>query len=597
MVERAEMASGPGPTPFSGASEAKPERCGTAQSPREWLKQFERRKGRPLRVLHIGNIANNAYNNAKIQRQVGIAADVLNFGYYHTISCPEWEDAQHSGTFKDDMFPDWWAVDLKGYQRPRWFAQGPLDISIRYLLAWTASAPVTAFLWRWMTFERWLLCRRSWGQKLCYFGILTCTRRAVHLGAPANALLMCRAGQVLGWLAEGTLLRKLAVARKLGFWSRYLRRHGRTATGVFSAKRRTQALERLMRSHTAQVNELLSRHGREDRLEKLQSFYDQWYHPYFWRLLKRYDVVQCYSTYTAMPFMIGYRPYLAYEHGTIRSIPFDETDEGRMCLVSYGAAEAVLITNFDTVPSADKMRIEPARRVHLPHAFDDRKLIDFARAHPELKPPAGGVTRFIMPSRQHWVDPHPTWAKGNDRVFEALRIVRASSRRCMLQAIAWGRDVQASKSLIEKLDVGDMVVWSPMMPKHQLWSAYLRSHAVIDQFVMKGFSGVIFEAMTLGCRVITAIDVPLATEFFGEPPPLYNCGTSEEIATAMIRVIDDAEDLGGDGLRNSAWSTRHHSTKRIVDLQLELYRRMLEGQKAIGIDHPRPVHTNSAAQS
>jgi len=29
------------------------------------------RLGRPLRVLHIGNIANNAYNNARIQRQYG----------------------------------------------------------------------------------------------------------------------------------------------------------------------------------------------------------------------------------------------------------------------------------------------------------------------------------------------------------------------------------------------------------------------------------------------------------------------------------------------------------------------------------------------
>ena len=33
---------------------------------------FQRRMGRPLRVLHIGNIANNAYNNARIQRQLGI---------------------------------------------------------------------------------------------------------------------------------------------------------------------------------------------------------------------------------------------------------------------------------------------------------------------------------------------------------------------------------------------------------------------------------------------------------------------------------------------------------------------------------------------
>ena len=33
-----------------------------------WLEDWQRRKGRRLRVLHIGNIANNAYLNASFLR-------------------------------------------------------------------------------------------------------------------------------------------------------------------------------------------------------------------------------------------------------------------------------------------------------------------------------------------------------------------------------------------------------------------------------------------------------------------------------------------------------------------------------------------------
>ena len=33
-----------------------------------WLASFKAAKGRAPRVLHIGNIANNAYNNAKLMR-------------------------------------------------------------------------------------------------------------------------------------------------------------------------------------------------------------------------------------------------------------------------------------------------------------------------------------------------------------------------------------------------------------------------------------------------------------------------------------------------------------------------------------------------
>jgi len=69
----------------------------------DWLREFQRREGRPLRVLHIGNIANNAYINAKIQRRLGIDADVCCYDYYHVMGCPEWEDADFTGDVGDQF--------------------------------------------------------------------------------------------------------------------------------------------------------------------------------------------------------------------------------------------------------------------------------------------------------------------------------------------------------------------------------------------------------------------------------------------------------------------------------------------------------------
>jgi hypothetical protein len=56
-----------------------------------WLGEFREKAGRPLKVLHIGNIANNAYNNAKIQRKYGIEADVLCYDC-HIMARPEDRD-------------------------------------------------------------------------------------------------------------------------------------------------------------------------------------------------------------------------------------------------------------------------------------------------------------------------------------------------------------------------------------------------------------------------------------------------------------------------------------------------------------------------
>ena len=47
---------------------------------------------RPLRVLHVGNVANNGYLNAKLLRRAGVEADAL-CDEWHMISQPEWEDA------------------------------------------------------------------------------------------------------------------------------------------------------------------------------------------------------------------------------------------------------------------------------------------------------------------------------------------------------------------------------------------------------------------------------------------------------------------------------------------------------------------------
>ena len=116
---------------------------------KQWLDAFRAEHGRPPRVLHVGNIANNAYNNAKLLREAGLDCDVLCHDYYHIMGCPEWEDADFDGPVGDHFRPQWKDLDLHGYRRPAWFAQGPLWSSLRYLIvrregrAWRAK-----FFWR-----------------------------------------------------------------------------------------------------------------------------------------------------------------------------------------------------------------------------------------------------------------------------------------------------------------------------------------------------------------------------------------------------------------------------------------------------------------
>ncbi|MDP1878055.1 MAG: glycosyltransferase [Actinomycetota bacterium] len=79
---------------------------------------------RPLRVLHVGNIANNAYLLAKAQREVGIDALVASPHFTHVMGFPEWEEASFSiagdqhfrGPITDVPFtsPDWFLAGSWG---------------------------------------------------------------------------------------------------------------------------------------------------------------------------------------------------------------------------------------------------------------------------------------------------------------------------------------------------------------------------------------------------------------------------------------------------------------------------------------------------
>ena len=107
--------------------------------------------------MHIGNIANNAYNNALIQRRYGIAADTICYDYYHVMGCPEWEAATFSKV-TDNFFPDWWATELGGWQRPDWFVQGPLTICLGYLRARNAGDnDASRFFWKLLQAKYWEL--------------------------------------------------------------------------------------------------------------------------------------------------------------------------------------------------------------------------------------------------------------------------------------------------------------------------------------------------------------------------------------------------------------------------------------------------------
>jgi glycosyltransferase involved in cell wall biosynthesis len=571
----------------------------------DFLAEFVARKGRPLRVLHIGNIGNNSYNNAKLQRAVGIDADVLCYDYYHVMGCPEWEDASIEGEIEDTFLPTWWKLDLQGFERPRWFVQGAQLTCLEYLLARHRGLP-SQRLWQELSVENRTAqparfvppvvqrrSRRKFGHFLIHetaiveraWGFLLRNLpgdrwgRASVRGALLGLTLTFVATVRLVLLPVLTLKRMNRLSKAKKDRLNHLSSSGDSATS--SPRKDDDFAPPYLDHRVEQLNGALV--GKAEALlpSDLAQFVGNLV---LWnQVLSHYDVIQGYSIDGVYPLVLR-RPYIAHEHGTLRDLPFEDSPLGRICAAVYALADRVFVTNTDVLPSADRLGIAESRVVKLPHPFNASKPREFVSRHPRSDAPEHSdvepVPFFVAPARQHWTRSDDSMSKGNDQVFRAVQTLHEEGFEFRVLCIEWGEDLEASKQLIAELGCERFVSWRPPMRKQELWTAYDRCVAVLDQFILPAMGGVTFEALALGKRTISRIDESVLSSFFGQAPPVMNAATADEISGAMRAVLLDPHDEGGIGRASGQWVDNYHSPERTVRLQVSAYEAMLAGPSA-----------------
>lgn len=526
-----------------------------------WLNQFEKEHGRPLRVLHVGNIANNAYNNAKVQRQRGIEADVLCHDYYHIMGCPEWEDADFTGDVGDPFYPDWWACDLKGFERPCWFAQGPLDLCVDYLMAVSSDdQKLAGELWACLDNQRRFLVSRD--PRSSVKSLYAWLRFIRETGVGAKS--------VRGRVASSMVLVPLfLLERAKHIWKKLeLSSHTRSEDKKAYQFRIRSLINEYQVSFPYRRSQLT-----QDDLLPWSSHLSLWKN-----LFEQYDVVQMYATFPIIPLLCDFERFAAYEHGTIREIPFEENAQGRICAIGYKLAPVVFVTNSDNLYAAERLGLSDEQLYCLPHAFDNEKLFRFSDENADRFFPPSDRVVFFSPARQHWKDKDPSMAKGNDYVFYAVRELKNEGYDFALELVEWGRDLQYSKLLIRELQIEEYINWVPPMKKRQLWQKYMSVHAVIDQLLLPALGGVGFEAMTLGRRLLSAMDMKLGERFFGAEPPMLDVRDTASVKAAMLSVLNDPDDHHGVGKDAREWIKRYHSADRVCQIQVDAYRKILESK-------------------
>jgi hypothetical protein len=496
-----------------------------------FLGAFRAAHGRAPRVLHIGNIANNAYLNAKILNRHGYDCDVICADAYHIMGCPEWEEVDFKGVITDHFRPDWTAVDLGGYQRPRWFAQGPREYCIDYLIAKRTGQTARAErLWRDLAwFNGTLASTRAPGRApiTSWLAYIWTQLRFLHMRARArpDADDIARARvdawrRARGWVAS-VVAPVFAGLMSSAVW----------LSKVMPGRRPAPPPQELVATWKQRFAEAFP--SRPDQLEAedlevVSLGIHDWR-----RLFEQYDLVQAYATDVMLPMLAEKVPYLGFEHGTLRAFTVEPTPVNRLTALGYHRASHVFITNGDCLDYARRINV----RSYTPmvHPFDDEQMRRVAGDREALRQAHEAEHVFLCPLRHDWE------IKGTDKYIRALpSLVQLLGPTFKVIMTRWGSQVGESRRLAESLGVVDRIVWTEPLNRVQLIRHLKSVDVVFDQIALPCFGGTAPQAIASSVPVIMSYDPASTAWLIPEAAPILTAWTADEIASAVKTALDPA---------------------------------------------------------
>jgi glycosyltransferase involved in cell wall biosynthesis len=576
-------------------------------------------------ILHVGGVGTNALINSGLLDERGYQSHVAANDIYHCICSPEWTALANAGLRRedlgDDFFPNFFRFAEAAAVRPRWFAQGPQLLTIMYLYHLKrGDIAASDQLWRTLEYNRFKAVLRQ-----------TTVPAGVRLdeGTFAKALKDLAVAPVYetsltqAFTADRLVHRFTEVAARLNGdmdpANLHAPFHPSYVDAISAADERLAEAVQASRTagHSTTIGLELPtwalpppRQWRDDRRPanvelrrqsvqaEAAALFDS-VMPAWNNLFALYDHRMMYGGSAVLGFLSDSADYMAYEHGTIRSIPFEDNPIGQLTRAAFVHADAVFITNTDYITATRRLEFDQDKRVYVPHAFDERLLLDFAARHRPAKRSPGPI-RLFAPARQDWVLNDPARSKANHLIVEAAALLVASgSKNFKITFAAWGDDVEATKTLIAERGVTQHFDWTEPLARNALWQRYLNSDAVLDQFLISGLSGVTYETLTIGCRTITRDDGICNKEFFGVPPPFMAANSAAEIAERIQQLIDDPNDASAIGAACQAWVRAYHSGARFVALQEAQFHRIAAGRDAIEwlVDEPAALPTDAAVDA
>ncbi len=280
------------------------------------------------------------------------------------------------------------------------------------------------------------------------------------------------------------------------------------------------------------------------------------------RAFRKYDLIIAH-----VPFSIyaqfSFKPYISFDAGAIR---YFEANDFRTKLFKrgYSKANAIILTNPDTMDLFDKYGF----KYHFVPFLIDTSRYKYQKPNESL--PYEYI--FFMPSRQQWKE------KGNNLFVEAFAQFHKEHRDSVLAMADWGTNLNETKALVEKLNIGKSVMWLPLMSKPRLIKWYNLSTAIADQFILGSYGTTAPEAMACEKPVMIYLSEKHNLKAFGEFPPVLNIIEKDDILKYLF-MCTDSTFRSRMGQLSREWVEKHHSPEIVINSHISIALKVIEDLK------------------
>jgi len=317
--------------------------------------------------------------------------------------------------------------------------------------------------------------------------------------------------------------------------------------------------------------------NRIDKLKPEDLEHYRYILPFWNELFEHYDLIQAYATDPVLPMLSSNRPFIGFEHGTLRDFTMRDDPVCRNTALAYHLADHVFITNGDCLEYAQRIGVKDMSP--MPHNIREDVIQRVDGRYEELHREFSCKYIFLCTLRHDWK------VKGTDIYIRSLpKIINTIGGSFKLLMTKWGSQLSDSKALASELGVSDYIEWIEPVGLHKLSELMKSVDVLFDQIALPHFGATAPKGIAAGVPVIMSYNPESTAWIIPELAPILSAWNTEDVVKNVRQALDPdwIEDYKA---RAQKWISSYHSAKQVIDIHIKAYREVINKSEAKGKEY------------